>query len=212
MNPVKPVKQYCYLGITFTLNGSFKTAVTTLTGKAKRASNILRRTIDTNGLTATSLIILFDALLLPIATYAIQVWLPQTTIGKAMAVNTTDTNILDRPFRDSFEIFHLRYLKWVLQLHKQASNLVCFGDTGRCPVAIKCLPQVTAYFRRVKIISEDDESSLVGKAFQEQKNLDMDWYRTLSSIYGNSTNPAECKKSFSTKFKGEWDANRATQN
>lgn len=212
---IAPARHYCYLGITFSLNGSFKTAISTLTSKAKRAFHQLRRTIDADALSVKSLFTLFDSLILPVITYASQIWLPYTNTGKSMlnSGNNVDTrlSLIKNATKDTFEVFHLRYIKWVLGVHKRASNVFCYGDTGRYPVGMKVIPQSVNYFWRVEDKAISDPTSLVGKAFVEQKELKLEWYNLWNTVSLRSSSPVNCQISFTNAFEQEWNVIRSTQ-
>jgi exonuclease III len=220
---LEPVKNYTYLGVTFSLNGSFKVAIAQLTSKARRAYFQLKRTVDTRALSVKSLFILFDSLIRPILTYASQVWIPFTNIGKALlkAANTGNNSevLIQSSSKDCFELMHLQFIKWCLGVHRKASNLGCYGDTGRIPIAITAIDPCVKYFRRLASISVNDPSSLVGKAYLEQQSLGMSWYQTwnavANSIYviDNDSN-LRCSGSNAVKctFVDEWETKRHSQN
>ena len=75
---LNPVNKYCYLGITFSLNGSFKSAIDVLRKKALRSFFSIRRIIDTRALTTKTMLKLIDSLVKPVATYGCPVWLVAT--------------------------------------------------------------------------------------------------------------------------------------
>ena len=56
-----------------------------------------------------------------------------------------------------------------------------WGDTGRYPLGLSTIKQTINYYHRVQNLV--NHSSLVYKAFLEQKNLQLDWYRSLQSIH-----------------------------
>ena len=82
---ISPTRKYCYLGITFSLNGSFKTAIDELRKKALRAFFAIRRMVDTRALTTSTMLKLIDSLVKPVALYSCQVWLPTTKIIKELS-------------------------------------------------------------------------------------------------------------------------------
>ena len=73
---VTPVKNYCYLGIQFSLNGSFKRAIEELRKKALRSFFSIRRMINTSALTTSTMLKLMDTLIKPVASYGCPTWLP----------------------------------------------------------------------------------------------------------------------------------------
>jgi exonuclease III len=213
---VEPVKNYTYLGITFSLNGSFKVAISQLTSKARRAFFQIQRTVVTEALSIKSLLILFDSLIKPIITYACQVWLPNTNTGKSwLNFHQSDerTTLIQSSAIDCFERLHLKFLKWCLGVHSKASNLGCYGDTGRMPLGISVIRTSLNYFRRVAVISANQPDSLVGKAFLEQQHLNLDWFKTWDSIDGQLDNNSHTKGQlfFEEMFRIEWNNKRRTQ-
>ena len=123
-----PVKKYCYLGIQFSLNGSFKHAIDELRKKALRAFFSIRRIVDTRALTTSTMLKLIDSLVKPVAMYSCQIWLPATAIMKEIT-KPDCTNVPQCAAKDAFEITHLRMLKWVLGVHRKTSNNFCYGDS-----------------------------------------------------------------------------------
>ena len=217
---LEPVKNYTYLGVTFSLNGSFKVAIAQLTSKARRAYFQLKRTVDTRALSLKSLFILFDSLVKPILTYASQVWLPFTNIGKALLKaadrHTNGDVLIQHSSKDCFELMHLQYIKWCLGVHRKASNLGCYGDTGRIPIAVTVIDPCMKYFRRVASISKSDPLSLVGKAYLEQQSLDMQWFRTWNSVenasYVTESNViVSGSNAVKHNFLEEWETKRHSQ-
>ena len=213
---VEPVRNYTYLGITFSLNGSFKVAISQLSSKAGRAFYQIKRTVDTRALSIKSLLILFDALIKPIITYASQVWLPNTNIGKSLLniqQSTENTTLIQSSAKDCFEKLHLKFLKWCLGVHGKASNLGCYGDTGRMPLGISVIQTSLKYFRRVATLANNDSNSIVGKAFLEQQQLQLDWFNTWESADSQVDEQLQTKGQFlfEDKFKTEWNIKRHTQ-
>jgi len=215
---LEPARNYTYLGITFSLNGSFKVAISQLTAKAGRAFFQIKRTVDTRALSIKSLLILFDSLIKPIITYASQVWLPNTNIGKSW-LNIDQSNIdvrttlIQCSAKDCFEKLHLKFIKWCLGVHAKASNLGCYGDTGRMPLGISVIQTSLKYFQRVATLSANDSDALVGKAFLEQKQMNLDWFKTWEAVDSQVAEPWQSKGQhlFEDFFKAEWNSKRHSQ-
>ena len=199
------------------MNGSFKVAISQLTSKARRAYFQLKRTLDTRALSIKSMFILFDSLIKPILTYASQVWLPYTSVGKSLiSINQNDesanAHLIASSAKDCFELLHLRFLKWCLGVHKKASNIGCYGDTGRVPIGISVIDSSLKYFRRVSSLSTSDLNSLVGKSFLEQQQLNLDWFRTWNSVSEATSDQLHGQSLIMSKFTKEWESKRLTQN
>ena len=174
---------YCYLGITFYQNGSFKVAISELRKKALRSLYSLRRNIIKSSLSVKSLLLLFDCLIKPVLLYGCQVITPHIDITKYLGSNLCHTNsgetFLKRIARDTYEQFHIKYIKWCLGVHAKASNIGCWGDTGRYPIAFEAIKLSIDYFNRVE---HSDANSLLHEALMEQKNLRLDWYENMSAV------------------------------
>ena len=198
---ITSVRNYCYLGIKFSLNGRFKEAIKILTKKAQRGIGQLKRSIKRNILSVKSLFNLFDALIKPIAGYANQVWLPDTNLCKELIKSIANApkqkGLLTMANRDPLEVMHLKFMKWCMGAHKKTSNVASYGDTGRMPLVLSLIDQSLKYFNRVSKLSISDNNSLVGKAFVEQKNLHLQWFQTWEALeeaklnhYNNAGQPS----------------------
>ena len=119
---IVPVKKYCYLGIQFTLNGSFKQAIEELRKKALRSFFSIRRILDTRALTTSTMLKLVDSLVKPVATYGCPVWLPSTNVLKTFVSTNQPTTIPKAAAKDPLESTHLKILKWILGIHKKSNK------------------------------------------------------------------------------------------
>ena len=70
--PISPAREYTYLGIVFTLSGSFKIAQANLRQRALRAYFSLKRMINLNHVKKNIIFKLFDALIMPVVSYGCQ--------------------------------------------------------------------------------------------------------------------------------------------
>ena len=146
-------KEYCYLGITFSLSGSLTKAQDELRKKGLRAYFSLKNTVDVRNLSIKSLFRLFDSLIVPVFTYGCQIWLFDTNLVKMVASNTLfkdNKTSLNKIASDHTERIHLKFLKWTLGLPTRASNLPCWGESGRLPIAVTCIKQAFNYIKRLE--------------------------------------------------------------
>lgn len=228
-DPIKPIRRYCYLGIQFSLNGSFKGTIDELRKKALRAYFAMRRTLNPAAVTVTNLLKLCDSLIKPVATYACQVWLPSTALLKSMC-NVTKKPIFSTISKDPLESTHLKIIKWIIGTHKKTSNAFCYGETGQLPWAISVLPQALSYYKRAESLQSPEGVNLIlYHTFQEQKNLSMTWYTTWNSILTTTSlmslndldhvstttlpaTPASCYSHYKTQFVEDWKTELTKQN
>ena len=208
---ILPVRKYCYLGILFSLNGSFKSAIEELRKKALRSYFSIRRIIDARALTTSTMLNLLDSLVKPVATYGCPVWLPSTYLLKAITSANNSTTLPKAAAKDPLETTHLKMLKWILGVHRKANNNFCYGDTGRTPWAIEVIPQCISYFVRASQATTGSVNTLLHHTFMEQKQLKLTWYNTWSSIIreSSSAKPAmptalAAKEYLREKFVDHW--------
>ena len=209
---IQSAKEYCYLGIVYTLSGSLAKAQNELRTKGLRAYFSLKRMVDTRSLTVRSLFRLFDALIVPIITYGCQLWLFETNFLKMIATNTLHCDArtsINKISNDPLENLHLKFLKWTLGLTAKATNLVCWGDTGRVPIAANAIKQVLGYVRRLETLSKNETETLAGNAFKEQQQLSLAWYNRVQDIkmaleIRETTNPTVGRRNVHFKFSYLW--------
>ncbi|KAL5261866.1 hypothetical protein ACHWQZ_G007543 [Mnemiopsis leidyi] len=180
---VPTTRTYCYLGITFSLTGNFKVAMSLLRQKALRAYFGLKREVDFYNIPKTAVLKLLDSLILPVITYGIELWISKTTGFKEIAslLNRDNHVHLSKLAADPIERFHLSILKWTLGVNKGTSNAAIWGDCGRTPLVIRYVKQVTVFFNRLCRLDREESPALVRHAFAEQKNLNLDWFNVLST-------------------------------
>ena len=208
-NTLHSVKDYTYLGIIFSASGSTKAAITNLSTKGSKAVFLLRKTVNGDALSAWAAFKLFDALIIPILTYGCPVWLPYTESAKVLnpTLSPNGETFMKRISADPFERVHLKFIKWVLGVHKKSTNTACYGETGRAPISITVLNQALHYFARV-MSKCDDEDSLLGLAAKEQKTLQLDWYTFWNKLQ-NDMGPA--RQTMEHQMVTHWESVRQNQ-
>ena len=88
--------------------------------------------------------------------------------------------------KDPLENLHLSFLKWNLGVGKKTSNAAVWGDCGRYPLVIELSKQVLNYYDRLKNMSLNNSDTLVKHAFNEQKSLNMNWFRRINTLSDHS--------------------------
>ena len=221
---IESTQRYCYLGIIFTASGSLNAAQEHLKTKGMRAYFALKTMIDMDGLSVNAILKLFDALILPIISYGCQVWAPFTKIVKELcnSLNPLAEHETQRFLRklatDPIEKVHLKYLKWLLGLHKKSSNLACWGDTGRHPLVTTITKHIFNYYNRLEDMVAAGSNALVCRAFIEQRTLQLNWFTNVNSVRAklapittdngssniNLTTPTSLTSNFRVLFESTW--------
>ena len=178
---IPSARSYCYLGITFSLSGTFLPAQQHLRQKGLRAYFSLKGTIDIRALKKSTVFKLFDALILPVVSYACQIWLPSTFLIRELT-NPVAGHHLPAIAKDQLERLHLSFLKWTMGVHKRTSNAAVWGDCGRYPLGITLLKQVYDYYERLRHLDLQNSDCLVRHAFKEQIALNLNWYSNLKVL------------------------------
>ena len=210
-------REYCYLGLTFSLSGSMATSQKKLKQKAMRSYFSLKKMIDFKRLKKNILFKLFGTLIQPVVSYGCQVWLPETWFVKYMT-GQTQTNSLQNIAKDPLEVLHLTFLKWTLGVNRKSSNAAVWGDSGKYPLALELTKQVFCYYERLQKLELEGSDSLVRHAYSEQRHLKLAWYNKLTELRqtiqdreNNHVNyPSQMRKSLRTTFCEIWEAERKT--
>ena len=133
-----------------------------------------------------------------------------------MLENTTGTR-LTAIAKDPIEKIHLSFLKWNLGVGRKTSNAAIWGDTGRLPLIIKISKQVCGFYKRLEDMSSDNATScLVKHASNEQKRLNMNWYKRmnfLNDLLQSQSNvrlnfPSQLRSRLGENFKTIWNKER----
>ena len=179
--PIQHTEKYCYLGIIFHRNGSFTAANTELRAKALRALYGLKGNIVKDALSHRALNILFDSLIKPILLYGCQVLCPHSKTMRYLSKIddiASPQHILKYIAQDHYEKFHLKFIKWSLSVHSKASNIGCWGESGRHPLFFEACKLAIDYYSRL----ESTENELLCAAFHEQIMLGLPWYTNISKL------------------------------
>ena len=111
----------------FDKSGSFTTANSELRAKALRALYSLKSSLSYKSITT-----LFDTLVKLVLLYGCQIIAPhnKTTNYLSKLDEKSPANFIKYMAQDYYEKFHLKFLKWNLSVHRKASNIGCWGDSG----------------------------------------------------------------------------------
>ena len=115
----------------------------------KAMFKILKDTKDVGKLPPKVAFKLFDSLVLPILEYGSDIWFCNEEIPE-------------------IERVHTKFIKIILGVHKNASNLAIYGETGRYPLIVRQKVKALKYW--AKVVSQP-ESSIIKKVYNTLLNL-----------------------------------------
>jgi len=151
-NGVERVKSYKYLGFEFHATKNLAHGVSQLVSAAKKsdafhepqmASHCALLPISDPELRCK----LFDSLVLPILSYASEVWGVDEKIG------------------DAAELLHRQFLKHILGVRGSTANVIVLAELGRFPLCFHWWQQILRYHNRINNLSDDER--LIKCAFVE---------------------------------------------
>ena len=182
--PLDIVDSYCYLGILLHQSGDIKLAQQSLKTKAMRAFFGLKRVVLRSKLSFKALSTLFDSLIKPIILYGAPIWAPCCSVNKSSirSINSPNMAYLNfiRKISNSLqEKVHLSFLKWALGVHRKASNIGVWGESGRFPLIFEAIKLSLNYFKRLESLHQ---KSFVSAALREQKALNLPWFKNVKSL------------------------------
>ena len=142
----------------------------------------LKRTINRSKLSFRALSTLFDSLIKPIVLYGAPLWTPNSSIIKSLVTaiqSQSHRNILKKLNRLPSEKIHLSFLKWALGVHRKASNVGTWGESGRFPLIYQCIKSTLNYYDR---INKMEPNTFVHAALMEQRRLKLTWYKIFEYL------------------------------
>ena len=152
------VKEYKYLGFTFTCSGTMKHGIANLVKQAKKAWHAIQYYLKlSKNKTLHAYLALFDSKIKPIITYACEAWIDSIHDDKDIASLLT---------KNTFETFHIGILKQILGVHKKTTNIAVLLELGRHPITTSITFQAIKYFLRLPTINP---SSLLNLLYEEEK-------------------------------------------
>ena len=163
---IKHVNTYKYLGIIFSASGTFSFCQEDLYKRALKAHFKLRKSFEDLHDNVDTILHIFDHTIKPILLYSSEIW---GTINSASASAKKDGYDIFKALESSFcEKLHKKFLKYVLGVHKKATNDAVMGELGRYPIYIDMLCSTLKYLQH---LLHDDVSNLLKCALNESNCL-----------------------------------------
>ena len=117
-------REYCYLGLTFSLSGSMATSQKKLKQKAMRNYFSLKKMIDFKRVKKNILFKPFGTLIQPVVS---ETWYVKYMTGQ------TRPNSLQNIAKDPLEVLHLTFLKWTLGVNRKKNKRCSVGRLWKIP-------------------------------------------------------------------------------
>ena len=166
---IEIVKKYKYLGIIIHYNANLKHAAEHMYQKSLKGIFSLRsKILDFDVMNNPLKLKLFDTLIRPILIYGSEIWVTDFKIKE---------NTLDRL---PFEKIQNRFCKYLLGVHKKASNFAARLEFGRDRILNFISSQALKYAKRV---NELPSTRILKEAFEVDKALYHDGFRSCYSFY-----------------------------
>ena len=149
-NVISICKEFKYLGIIFTKNRSFYTAMKHNIDQAKKAMHVLYKRIRNLNLPIDLRIQLFDHIIVPIMLYGCEIWGYQNT--------------------KLIENLHNDFLRNILKLRKSTPHYMIYGELGRKPLDINIKSRMIGYWITVVNAKEQKLSKLLYNILLHETN------------------------------------------
>ena len=145
---IEVVREYIYLGVTMTYNNTFGSAVEKQLTLAKKAYFSLLSKIEKFNLPLDIQFKLFDRLVIPVLIYGCEVW-GYSNLNK-------------------IELFHRKFIKNSLRVHKFTANSIIYGESGRESIVNVIHRRMLNYWLRLK---QGNPNKICAIMFQLMKKL-----------------------------------------
>ena len=144
---IENVKEYKYLGFTFTCSGLDNKGKSNLLKQAKKAWFAIKHYLQKSENRCFSTYLhIFDSQVKPIMLYACETWADSLKENKDLP-----DNIQNNPI----EKFQQSVLKQLLGVHKKTSNIAVLLETGRHPITVTAKIQAFKFFSRLSSMKDN---------------------------------------------------------
>ena len=174
---IENVRNYCYLGIKFSITGSFTEAKQNLYNRGLKAYFKLKKCFEYHKPKIGTILHAFDHTVKPILLYGSEIW------------GMLDTNRLNK-FKDNYfqklcndlviEKLHIKVCKYILEVSRRSTNLAVMGELGRYPLYLEVILNMIKYW--VRLSKMDD--CLAAEALKTSESLHVNGKKSwVNSIY-----------------------------
>ena len=199
------VQQYCYLGIVFSSSGNFGPACKSLYDKALKAFHKFKQINPRNN--ATLAMKLFDMLISPIISYAGIVW------GPCLLGKINHENFMQKCDNAPVEQINIKLCKYLLGVHKYASNIAVKSELGRFPLMIKILHESAKYLCRIKSMNNNSlvklsclDTGLFSNEHQNVPSENIYWCHMIMNVMNTFPDCIYSKSGMQLTYKQNWNS------
>ena len=140
--------------MVFSASGSFSQARTDLYKRALKAFFKLRSNFGDLSPNIDTSLHIFDHTVKPILLYGSEIWGLCTPSSRALK-NVTDFKLEKAYSKYECDKLTTKFYKYVLGVHKRATNLAVYGELGRTPYFIDIICGVIKYYKRIQNMDSD---------------------------------------------------------
>ena len=179
--PLQVVKNYCYLGVDLACSGSFRIGKMNIMEKARKAMSPLLSIIPNFKISCKDSLNLFHSFIRPIVLYNSEN-LAQFTHHQIRAIEENKTSLIDYLTKSETNTVHQKFLKFVLGVKRNCSNMATLGELGEFPLHLYGLISLLSYWHRLTQMQED---TLVKQALNLVTNNGPDfseWFATVKFL------------------------------
>ena len=170
---ITSVREYKYLGFLITPSGEVSTGIKDLKSRALYALVQLRKKLGVNFRENIKIsFYLFDSLVKPIMLYCSDFWAP-------LCIQKKDPSEL-LPKKNLIDLVHMKFLKQLLGVQTQTSNIGVLLETGRVPLMAYAIKNSIKNWFRIGVLNECNSLTLL--SFQNIVRKDLDWYKNIKNI------------------------------
>ena len=159
---IEITENYKYLGIYFSKSGSFLSAKKNIVEQAKKAMHLLFVRVNNLNLPIDLQLKLFDNTVLPILTYACEVW------------GYEDNKIIER--------VHTEFLRKITKTRKSTPMYMLYGELGRYPIQITIDVRMIKFWNKIVVGKQSKLSFVCYKVLWQTLNRRSKWINYIQGI------------------------------
>ena len=156
------VREYKYLGVIFSLNGSFTRALNDLYHRGQKAFFKLTSLFKNAKCSVDQFLFLFDHTVKPVLMYGTEV---VGTFNSIRLCRSKGKTLKDMYANSPLEKLNVHMCKYALGVGKKTTNMAVYGELGRYPLYIDTVMAIVKYWLRLSKESETD--TLLKDALQD---------------------------------------------